>query len=119
MVDLKTWLREQGLTVRDFALELGVPVKTVQDWVYRGVEPSAENRDILADYVTSRCAHHWIIAVPNGPMSDGVCQRCGDHREFQNSISDYRWPANTPAGNGAAAKAGSPRTALPTARREG
>ena len=118
-MDLKTWLREQGLTVRDFSLELGVPVKTVQDWVYRGVEPSAENRDILAEYVTSRCAHHWIIAVPNGPMSEGVCQRCGDHREFQNSISDYRWPANTPAGKGATGKTAPGTSTVPAARREG
>ena len=118
MVDLKTWLSEQELTVRDFSLELGVPIKTVQDWVYKGVEPSAENRDIVAGYIMSRCAHHWIIAVPNGPISDGVCRRCGDHKEFQNSISDYRWPANTAAGNSAAGKAAAGRPAAPPARRQ-
>ena len=42
-----------------------------------------ENQGKISDYVVSHCAHHWVIAVPNGPISEGVCQRCGDHREFQ------------------------------------
>ncbi len=85
MMDLKSWLREQGLTVREFALELEVPLKTAQDWVYRGVAPSAANRARLTDYVFSRCAHYWVIAAPSGPTSEGVCQRCGGKREFTNS----------------------------------
>ena len=85
MVDLKIWLGEQGITVRDFAQELEVPIKTVQDWVYRGVVPSTENRDKLTKYVHAHCAHHWVIAVPNGPISEGVCQRCGHVRQFENS----------------------------------
>lgn len=99
-MDLKTWLGEQKLTVRDFALDLEVPLKTAQDWVYRGVEPSPENQDRIAKFIMLHCAHHWVIAVPNGPISDGMCQRCGDHREFQNSAPENRWPANTPVGNG-------------------
>ena len=35
MVDLKFWLREQGLTVRELALELEVPHKTVQEGISR------------------------------------------------------------------------------------
>ena len=86
MMDLKFWLREQGLTVRDFALELEVPLKTAQDWVYRGVAPSVKNRDRLTGYIFSRCAHHWVIATPNGPTSEGVCKRCGHQRDFLNSV---------------------------------
>lgn len=86
MISLKSWLVEHGLTVRDFALELDVPLKTAQDWVYRDVSPSAVNRDRIADYFAAHCAHHWVIAVPNGPISEGVCQRCGHHREFVNSM---------------------------------
>ena len=100
MVDLKTWLGEQGITVREFALDLDAPTKTAQDWVYRGVEPSSENQDRIAKYITSNCAHYWVIAVPNGPTSAGVCQRCGHQREFQNSAPEARWPTRTPAGNG-------------------
>ena len=86
MNDLTSWLREQELTVRALALEVEVPLKTAQDWVYRGVAPSADNQDRLSDYIFSHCAHHWVIAAPNGPTSEGVCQRCGHQREFVNSV---------------------------------
>ena len=85
MLELKPWLSLQGLTVRDFAHNLDVPLKTAEDWVYRGVVPSTENQEKLAEYVHAHCAHYWVIAVPNGPISEGVCQRCGHVREFSNS----------------------------------
>ena len=85
MLDLKTWLEGQPLTVRQLALDLAVPLKTAEEWVYRGVVPSSENQNKLAEYVHAHCAHYWVIAVPNGPISKGVCQRCGHVREFQNS----------------------------------
>ena len=91
IVDLKSWLRAQELTVRALALEVEVPLKTAQDWVYRGVAPSADNRDRLSDYIFSHCAHHWVIAVPNGPTSEGVCQRCGHQREFVNSVENSKF----------------------------
>ena len=103
MMDLKTWLRGQGLTIRELALDVEVPLKTAQDWVYRGVDPSAENQDRIAKYITSHCAHYWVIAVPSGPISEGVCQRCGHLRDFQNSAPEVRWRASTPAGTGTAA----------------
>ena len=92
MVDLKPWLAVNGLTVRDCALELDVPLKTAQDWVYRGVVPSTANQDKLTEYVHAHCAHHWVIAVPDGPFSEGVCQRCGHVREFKNSAELNTWP---------------------------
>ena len=85
MLDLKPWLAVNGLTVRHFALELDVPLKTAQDWVYRGVVPSTANQDKLTEYLHAHCAHHWVIAVPNGPTSEGKCQRCGHVRGFNNS----------------------------------
>jgi len=97
MVDLKPWLSVQGLTVRDFALELEVPLKTAQSWVYRGVVPSPENQDKLTEYLHEHCAHYWIIAVPNGPISKGVCQRCGHVREFNNS-AEYTPMISKPRG---------------------
>jgi len=83
--------------VRDFALGLDVPLKTAQDWVYRGIDPSSDNQDKLTGYLHAHCAHHWLIAVPNGPISQGVCQRCGDQREFQNSEPQYSWPRTKPS----------------------
>ena len=85
MVELKPWLSVQGLTVREFAINLDVPLKTAQAWVYRGGVPSAENQEKLTEYLHEHCAHHWVIAVPNGPSSEGVCQRCGHVRQFNNS----------------------------------
>ncbi len=95
MLELKPWLSVQGLTVRDFALGLDVPLKTAQDWVYRGVVPSTENQDKLTEYVHAHCAHHWVIAVPDGPISEGVCQRCGHVRGFNNS-AEYAGPLTKP-----------------------
>ena len=99
MVDLKPWLSVNGLTVRDFALGLDVPLKTAQDWVYRGVVPSTGNQGKLTEYVRTHCAHYWVIASPNGPMSKGTCQRCGYLRDFQNSAPEYHWPGTKPRGS--------------------
>ena len=71
MVDLKPWLSVQRLTVRDFALGLHVPLKTAQDWVYRGGVPSTKNQRKVTKYVHAHCAHYWVIAVPNGPLACG------------------------------------------------
>ena len=95
MLDLRNWLLSQGLTVRELALELEVPLKTVQDWVYRGAVPSGKNQASLTGYIMMHCAHHWKIAAPNGPTSEGVCQRCGHQREFVN-YAEYASPWRRP-----------------------
>ena len=84
-MNLRIWLSEQGLSVRELAVHLEVPPKTVEDWVYRDVVPKAQNLEGLNSFIIATCAHHWVIDRPNGPMSEGVCQRCGDRREFANS----------------------------------
>ncbi len=35
--------------------------------------------------VDDQCVHHWTIETSQGPMSKGVCQLCGEQREFHNS----------------------------------
>ncbi len=85
MVYLKTWLQEQGLSVKELASVLGVPRTTVEDWVYKGAVPSRGNAEMLDDFIANNCAHHWVIDRANGPVSDGVCQRCGERRQFTNS----------------------------------
>ena len=89
MMDLKSWLREQGLTVRECALRLELLLKTVQDWVYRGVVPSSSNQRKLDEFMA--CTHHWEIDRPNGPVSRGVCKLCQEVREFENSINENKW----------------------------
>ena len=86
MLDLKTWLSEQGLSAKALAEMLDVPLGTVEDWVYRGAVPKADNLDTLNNFVAAYCAHHWVIDRPNGPMSEGICQRCDEKREFTNSM---------------------------------
>ena len=88
-MDLRFWLRQQGLSVRELAAALGLPPKTVEDWVYRGVMPSPANRVSLEDFLGLMCTHHWVIDAPSGPVSRGVCKLCDQVREFENSI-EYR-----------------------------
>ena len=45
------------------------------------------------------CCHHWIIDAPDNPVSDGVCRRCGEARQFKNYIE------TAPSGNDAHAAA--------------
>ena len=83
-MSLKLLLLQQGLSVRELASELEVPLKTVQDWVYRGVVPSPANQEKLDEVVA--CTHHWIIETPDGPVSIGRCKLCRKVREFTNSV---------------------------------
>ena len=32
------------------------------------------------------CHHHWLIEVPDGPVSRGKCRLCGGTQEFKNVI---------------------------------
>ena len=86
-MNLRLRLQQQGLSVRQLAAELEVPLKTVQDWVYRGVVPSPANQAKLYEVVP--CPHHWIIEKPDGPVSTGRCRMCGEEREFSNSVETY------------------------------
>lgn len=45
--DLRGWLKQHGMTVAEFAIRLGKPLKTVEDWVYRGKMPSQRNRALV------------------------------------------------------------------------
>ncbi len=83
-MNAKLLLQQQGLSVRQLAAELEVPLKTVQDWVYRGVVPSPANLAKLYEVVV--CTHHCIIETPGGPVSQGRCRLCGEEREFSNSV---------------------------------
>jgi hypothetical protein len=37
------------------------------------------------------CTHHWVIGIPSGPTSVGVCKNCGKHGEFKNSFDSTPW----------------------------
>lgn len=42
----------------------------------------------IAPAATATHAHHWVISEANGPMSSGVCKRCGAGRLFKNWLED-------------------------------
>ncbi len=86
-MNLRLLLQQHGLSVRQLAFELEVPLKTVQDWVYRGVVPSPANQPKLDEVVA--CPHHWIIETPEGPVSQGRCRLCGEVKEFSNSVETW------------------------------
>ena len=49
-----------------------------------------------------RCAHHWVIETPAGPVSRGQCKRCGEEREFRNSPdSSFYWEDDASRKSGA------------------
>ena len=39
----------------------------------------------------SSCEHFWMIESPNGPTSTGICQVCGESREFVNYLERSAW----------------------------
>ena len=73
MIDLMRRLRQQGLSVRELAAGLELPLSTVEDWAYSGATPSAANRVKLEDFM---CTHHWVIDAADGHLSHGVCKLC-------------------------------------------
>ena len=40
------------------------------------------------------CIHRYRLSFPNGPVSVGVCQRCGNRKAFRNSFDESRAPWN-------------------------
>ena len=40
---------------------------------------------------TEDCVHHWIIDSPNGPVSEGRCEKCGARRHFFNALEGAAW----------------------------
>ncbi len=54
-------------------------------------DPIAENAE---SEQLPTCCHHWAIQPAVGPVSEGECQKCGEIRNFKNSI-DYEteWTA--------------------------
>ena len=46
--------------------------------------------DVATKTDTQTCRHHWVIEVPNGPLSAGRCKICGSVRDFCNNPEDAR-----------------------------
>ena len=46
--------------------------------------------------IPSTCSHHWVIESAAGPVSPGICQTCGEVREFTNYVAGPAWRDNDP-----------------------
>jgi hypothetical protein len=55
------------------------------------------------DAATSQhsCRHHWVIEMPNGPVSHGQCKVCGMERDFHNNPEDARVGESQPVAGAA------------------
>lgn len=38
----------------------------------------------------SKCLHHWICEMPNGPDTKGICKHCDEVRVFNNDESKMK-----------------------------
>ena len=38
-----------------------------------------------------QCQHYWVIQPATGPESQGICQSCGETREFKNYVEGASW----------------------------
>ncbi len=48
--------------------------------------PSSDDVDQPAS-----CSHHWVIQPATGPESQGICQLCGEARDFKNYVEGATW----------------------------
>jgi hypothetical protein len=46
--------------------------------------------DSVTNAAHATCRHHWVIEMPNGPVSHGQCKVCGMERDFYNNPEDAR-----------------------------
>ena len=37
------------------------------------------------------CQHHWVIQAADGPTSPGLCQVCGEAKDFKNYVETATW----------------------------
>lgn len=40
----------------------------------------------------TECIHIWKISGQDGPVSKGLCRKCGEERQFLNSLPSQRTP---------------------------
>ncbi len=52
------------------------------------VAPS--NASLTKGSPTAQCIHHWLIEPPTGPVSKGVCKKCGEDWWFHNDYNSAR-----------------------------
>tara|TARA_B100000408_G_C10143364_1_gene159316 strand:+ start:165 stop:437 length:273 start_codon:yes stop_codon:yes gene_type:complete len=54
-------------------------------------ENNANTVTIVDEASHQECVHHWVIADPDGPTSNGSCKKCGSAKEFMNYFEGSSW----------------------------
>jgi hypothetical protein len=72
--------------------------KTSRKTVEKASEPKSVAQPLIQTEAVEApgCAHHWVIASPNGEYSAGTCKVCGKTKRFPNSAEDNLWSRNVP-----------------------
>tara|TARA_B100001167_G_C16673564_1_gene258868 strand:- start:493 stop:765 length:273 start_codon:yes stop_codon:yes gene_type:complete len=55
------------------------------------IENNANTATIVDETSQQKCVHHWVIADPDGPTSNGSCKKCGSAKEFMNYFEGSSW----------------------------
>ena len=50
-----------------------------------------EENQVAEDSLAAQCLHHWDIEPADGPISEGVCQKCGEVKKFTNYLERHDW----------------------------
>ena len=67
MTDLNLWLAEQGWAAGESTAQLGVPLETAQDRVYRGALPSPANGVSELGRTIDERRISWLIQTGDSP----------------------------------------------------
>ncbi|PKB73074.1 MAG: hypothetical protein BZY75_03690 [SAR202 cluster bacterium Io17-Chloro-G7] len=52
-------------------------------------QPGDRTEDAIEE--APQCMHYWVIQSATGPVSPGICQTCGETREFKNYVEGASW----------------------------
>ncbi len=52
-----------------------------------------QSAEITEDVIEEapQCMHYWVIQPATGPVSPGICQTCGEARDFKNYVEGASW----------------------------
>ncbi len=50
-----------------------------------------EEDRVAEEPTVPQCLHHWVIETADGPISEGVCQKCAEVKTFANYVQQNTW----------------------------
>ncbi len=93
MTSKTLWLRKEKIILQ-FKTSGGL-IRLKSMAVPQGAGMVTEDRPIAENLEGSECCHHWVIEATEGPLNEGICQKCGEAKKLTNYIE--RDTRNEPA----------------------